>query len=103
MCFKIITGQFSNVIGKYYVVDAGYPNRDGYLAPYKGQRYHVPEWRNGPPPNGEQELFNHLHSSLRNVVERIFGVWKMKLRILLKMPTYPLEKKNDCRGYNVSS
>jgi hypothetical protein len=81
------------VTGKYYVVDAGYPNRDGYLAPYKGQRYHVPEWRNGPPPNGEQELFNHLHSSLRNVVERTFGVWKMKWRILLKMPTYPMDKQ----------
>ncbi|XP_025822761.1 paraneoplastic antigen Ma6E-like [Panicum hallii] len=23
--------------GKYYVVDAGYPNRPGYLAPYKGE------------------------------------------------------------------
>jgi hypothetical protein len=63
------------------------------LAPYKGQRYHVPEWRNGPPPNGEQELFNHLHSSLRNVVERTFGVQKMKWRILLKMPTYPMDKQ----------
>ena len=81
------------VTKKYYVVDAGYPNRDGYLAPYKGQRYHVPEWRNGPPPNGEQELFNHLHSSLRNVVERTFGLWKMKWRILLKMTTYPMDKQ----------
>jgi hypothetical protein len=23
-------------VGKYYVVDAGYPNHPGYLAPYKG-------------------------------------------------------------------
>jgi hypothetical protein len=81
-----------------------YPNRDGYLAPYKGQPYHVPEWRNGPPPNGEQVLFNHLHSSLRNVVEHTFGVWKMKWRILLKMPTYPIDKqKDDYCCYNVSS
>ncbi|XP_025806834.1 protein ALP1-like [Panicum hallii] len=80
-------------LGKYYVVDAGYPNRDGYLAPYKCQRYHVPEWRNSAAPNGEQERFNYLHSSLRNVVERTFGVWKMKWRILLKMPTYPLDKQ----------
>ncbi|XP_038704636.1 uncharacterized protein LOC120000575 [Tripterygium wilfordii] len=27
--------------GKYYLVDAGYPNQRGYLAPYKGQRYHL--------------------------------------------------------------
>jgi hypothetical protein len=35
---------------KYYMVDAGYPNRLGYLAPYKGQRYHVPDWRRGTAP-----------------------------------------------------
>ncbi|GMP98005.1 hypothetical protein CsSME_00046050 [Camellia sinensis var. sinensis] len=26
--------------GKYYLVDSGYPNRIGYLAPFKGSRYH---------------------------------------------------------------
>jgi hypothetical protein len=31
-------------VGKYYVVDVGYPNRPGYLAPYKGERYHLPEY-----------------------------------------------------------
>ncbi|XP_024310800.1 uncharacterized protein LOC112268853 isoform X1 [Brachypodium distachyon] len=30
--------------GKYYLVDASYPNRLGYLAPYKGERYHVPDF-----------------------------------------------------------
>ncbi|XP_023156697.1 uncharacterized protein [Zea mays] len=82
-----------NLLGKYYVVDAGYPNRPGYLLPYKGQRYHVPEWRRGPAPSGEQEMFNHLHSSLRNVVEHVFGVWKMKWRILLNMSKYPMVKQ----------
>jgi hypothetical protein len=51
------------------MVDAGHPNRLGYLSPYEGQRYHVPDWRRGSAPNGEQEYFNHLHSSIRNVVE----------------------------------
>ncbi|KAK3039577.1 hypothetical protein RJ639_027721 [Escallonia herrerae] len=34
---------------KYYVVDAGYPNMKGYLAPYKGPniRYHLPDFRRG--------------------------------------------------------
>ncbi|XP_012699059.1 uncharacterized protein LOC105913745 [Setaria italica] len=27
--------------GKYYVVDAGYPNRPGYLTPYKGERREI--------------------------------------------------------------
>ena len=59
---------------KYYTVDAGYPNRHGYLASYKGERYHVPDWRRGPASNGEQEHFNHLHSGICNAVERFFGV-----------------------------
>ncbi|KAK9279309.1 hypothetical protein L1049_012988 [Liquidambar formosana] len=27
--------------GSYYLVDAGYPNREGFFAPYRGQRYHL--------------------------------------------------------------
>ncbi|WVZ58088.1 hypothetical protein U9M48_008395 [Paspalum notatum var. saurae] len=42
----------------------------GFLAPYKGQRYHVPEWQNGRHPVGSKEMFNYTHSSLRNVIER---------------------------------
>jgi hypothetical protein len=59
-------------LGKYYVVDAGYPNRPGYLAPYKGERYHSPEWHRGMEPNSSKEKFNRVHSSIRNVVERSF-------------------------------
>jgi hypothetical protein len=40
-----------------------------------------------------KELFNHAHSSLRNVIERSFGVLKMKWRILLKIPRYSMEKQ----------
>jgi hypothetical protein len=75
------------------MVDAGYPNRFGYLAPYKGQKYHVPDWRRGSAPSGEQETFNYFHSSIHKVVERAFRVWKMKWRILLKMPSYPMSKQ----------
>nr|XP_040259779.1 uncharacterized protein LOC120976652 [Aegilops tauschii subsp. strangulata] len=81
------------ISGKYYLADVGYPNRPGYFSPFKGQRYHVPDFRRGVAPSGEKEKFNHLHSSIRNVIERTFGVWKMKWRILLKMPSYPLYKQ----------
>ncbi|XP_021978756.1 uncharacterized protein LOC110874326 [Helianthus annuus] len=40
--------QFPHPTGdKYYVVDVGYPNTRGYLAPYKGTniRYHIPDFR----------------------------------------------------------
>ncbi|XP_066374045.1 protein ALP1-like [Miscanthus floridulus] len=56
--------------GKYYLVDSGYPNKKGYLTPYKGQRYHVSEWQHGRTPVGFKEVFNNAHSSLRNVIER---------------------------------
>ena len=32
------------------------------------------------------------------MVERSFGVWKMKWRILLKMPSYPIEKQKMIVG-----
>jgi len=80
-------------VGKYYLVDSGYPNRKGFLAPYKGQRYHVPVFQGGHTPTGRKEVFNHAHSSLRNVVERCFGVWKMKWRITLHIPSFPVEKQ----------
>ncbi|WVZ79750.1 hypothetical protein U9M48_027293, partial [Paspalum notatum var. saurae] len=80
---------------KYYNVDARYPNCRGYLAPYKGERYHVPDWRRGHAPSGEQEMFNHSHSSIRNAVEHAFGVWKIKWRILLKMPSSLCTRKDD--------
>nr|GEV29377.1 costunolide synthase [Tanacetum cinerariifolium]GEV30302.1 costunolide synthase [Tanacetum cinerariifolium] len=41
--FPILIGE------KYYVVDAGYPNTRGYLAPYKGINihYHLPDFHRG--------------------------------------------------------
>ncbi|CAL4916464.1 unnamed protein product [Urochloa decumbens] len=36
--------------GKYYLVDSGYPNQKGFLSPYKGEKYHLPEFRQGPQP-----------------------------------------------------
>jgi hypothetical protein len=76
---------------KYYAVDARYPNRPAYLAPYKGAKYHVPDWRRGPAPSGENEHFNYL--LIRNTVAHAFGVLKIKWRILLKMPSFPLNKQ----------
>jgi len=49
-------------IGKYYLVDSKYPNKKEYLAPYKGQRYHVSEWQHDRTPVGLKEVYNHSHS-----------------------------------------
>ncbi|GJS68715.1 ALP1-like protein [Tanacetum coccineum] len=43
--------------GCYYLVDAGYCNANGFLAPYRGQRYHLKEF-DGHRPETAQEYFN---------------------------------------------
>ncbi|XP_058197837.1 uncharacterized protein LOC131313503 isoform X3 [Rhododendron vialii] len=70
---------------KYYLVDAGYTNMLGYLAPY-----HQKDDLNGVTTayHSSTDLFNHKHSSLRNVIERCFGVLKARFRILKAMPKY---------------
>ena len=74
-------------------MDAGYSNTKGYLAPYKGERYHIPDFRGRSLPQGIEEIFNHAHSSLRNVIERTIGVWKNRWHILHDMKPFPLVKQ----------
>jgi hypothetical protein len=45
------------------------PKHLGFLSPYKGERYHLPEWHRGVEPNTPIEKFNWIHSSFRNVIE----------------------------------
>ncbi|KAK1283956.1 hypothetical protein QJS10_CPB21g01045 [Acorus calamus] len=67
--------------GKYYLADAGYPNRPQFLVPYKGVRYHLQDYDRSSTRNAK-EMFNHRHSKLRNVIERTFGVVKNRFAIL---------------------
>ena len=77
-------------LGKYYVVDSGYPIIKGYLTPYKGISYHLQEFRRrGGSPRTRHEKFNHAHSSLQCTIEHTFGVWKNKWRIIINMPSFP--------------
>ncbi|KAL0014453.1 hypothetical protein SO802_001522 [Lithocarpus litseifolius] len=80
--------------GKYYLVDSGYPMKRGFLAPYKGERYHIPEFERGEHLHHLEEKYNYLHSSLRSVIERTFGVWKNKWKILRSMP--PFHIRTQC-------
>ncbi|KAA0054416.1 retrotransposon protein [Cucumis melo var. makuwa] len=82
--------------GYYYLCDASYPNVEGYLGPYRGQRYHLQEWRgaeNAPTnaPTNAKEYFNMKHSSARNVIECAFGVLKCRWAILRGKSYYPLQ------------
>nr|XP_043616035.1 protein ALP1-like [Erigeron canadensis] len=68
-------------LGCYYLVDFGYCNANGFLAPYRGQRYHLKEF-DGHQPKTPQEYFNMKHSKARNVIERCFGLLKGRWKIL---------------------
>jgi len=42
-------------------------------------------------PKNSKELFNLRHSSLRNAIERIFGVSKKRFKVLTQQLEYPFE------------
>ncbi|KAL5559045.1 hypothetical protein UlMin_035256 [Ulmus minor] len=80
--------------GYYYFVDAGYTNCNGFLAPYRGQRYHFSECAHGRHPNTHEEFFNTNHSAARNVIERCFGVLRNRWEILRSPSFYPIKTQN---------
>jgi hypothetical protein len=45
----------------------------------------LPEFRKGGRPRGKKEVFNFVHSSLRNVIERSFGVLKIKVADIVRL------------------
>jgi hypothetical protein len=46
-------------------------------------------------PQNAKELFNLRHASLRNAIERIFGVLKRKFKILKTAPEYSIQIQVD--------
>ena len=53
----------------------------------------MPEWHRGMEPKTPKEKFNRKHSSIRNVIERSFGLMKMKWEILYRIKKYPMWKQ----------
>lgn len=66
--------------------------RSELITPYRGVRYHLKEYSQRGPENLE-ELFNLRHASLRNVIERAFGVLKKRFTIISSgtEPQYPIK------------
>ncbi|XP_047320292.1 protein ANTAGONIST OF LIKE HETEROCHROMATIN PROTEIN 1-like [Impatiens glandulifera] len=81
-----------HISGKYYLVDSGYSNQIGYLAPYPRTNYH-PHHFGGVLLSTRKEMFNMQHSSLRSTIERTFGIWKNKWRII--------SNGKSLRGFNL--
>ncbi|XP_020573345.1 uncharacterized protein LOC110019835 [Phalaenopsis equestris] len=81
-------------LGKYYLVDVGYPLQRGYLKPYLDTKYHIPDFeRSSGVARGKKEVFNKRHCSLPDVIERAFRVWKKKWVILRHMSSNPFPKQ----------
>ncbi|XP_038895851.1 protein ALP1-like [Benincasa hispida] len=78
--------------GYYCLYDVGYPNAKGFLAPYRGERYHPSDWRGTRnAPTTAREFFNMKHSSARNVIERAFGLLKGWWAIIRGKSFYPIQ------------
>ena len=75
--------------------DAGYTNEECFLAPYRGQRYHLNDWGEHHQPTTPKEYFNMKHSQARNCIERCFGILKTRWEILREKSFYPC--KTQCR------
>ncbi|XP_038888097.1 protein ALP1-like [Benincasa hispida] len=77
--------------GYYYLCDTSYPNAEGFLAPYRGERYHLSQWHGEDnAPTTPREFFNTKHSSAQNVIERTFGLLKGRWAILRGKSYYPI-------------
>ncbi|ETV90755.1 hypothetical protein H310_14493 [Aphanomyces invadans] len=74
---------------KWDVMDGGFALSNKCLTPYRGTRYHLKEFGSGrQKPKNKEELFNLRHAQLRNCVERIFGVLKMRFPVLSSAVRY---------------
>ncbi|XP_072062003.1 protein ALP1-like [Arachis hypogaea] len=80
----------------FYLGDAGFMLKFGILTLYRGVRYHLKEYSVREPQNSK-ELFNHRHSSLRNIIERCFGVLEKRFPIIADdtEPYYSFETMRD--------
>jgi hypothetical protein len=81
-------------VGRYYLADTGYKLEVGYLTSYRETRYHKDDFV-GVDMNKltRDEKFNGIHSELRNIIERRFGVLKQRWHILNKVPYFRREKQ----------
>ncbi|XP_060675815.1 uncharacterized protein LOC132805071 [Ziziphus jujuba] len=82
----------NDTLSKVFLVDCGFPNRCQFLAPFQFIRYHLQDFLGqGRDPETPNKLFNHRHASLRNTIERIFGIFKSQFTIFKIAPPFPFD------------
>ena len=62
-----------------------------FLGPYRNTSYHLPNFRLAQGFKSKDEIFIFCPFSLRSVIERTFGVYKPKWRILQNITNFKLE------------
>ncbi|KAG8472494.1 hypothetical protein CXB51_034181 [Gossypium anomalum] len=67
--------------------------RHGLKVPHE-DKDHLNEWRQGYQPSTPEEFFNMKHASARNVIERCFGLLKLRWGILRSPSFYPVNVHN---------
>ncbi|XP_042426229.1 uncharacterized protein LOC122014111 [Zingiber officinale] len=80
---------------EYYLCDATYCHIRGFMSPHRNVRYWLGDFQRGGRARTKEELFNHAHAKLRNVIERTFGVLKARFPILDKMAPYHFRTQRD--------
>ncbi|KAJ4764011.1 DDE family endonuclease [Rhynchospora pubera] len=89
-------GGFDVPNGRYYLADSGYANTSKFICPFRNHNYHLAQFNRQPISSRytvPEELYNHRHAQLRNVIERTFGVLKIRFKILDRMPAYKFRKQ----------
>ncbi|CAN1272354.1 Protein ALP1-like [Linum perenne] len=76
--------------GNYYLCDAWYANSEGFLTPFRGQRYHLSEWGSNQP-NTPEEYYKMKHAKARNVIDRVFAALKMRWALLRDTTWFPTD------------
>ncbi|CAA0821528.1 Unknown protein [Striga hermonthica] len=81
----------------FYVVDSRYAHITGFMTPYHGERYHLPEWLGSNQlPDNARELFNRRHATVRNFIERSFVLLKEKFPMIKGlMSNYKVHSPTD--------
>ncbi|XP_031267081.1 uncharacterized protein LOC116125509 [Pistacia vera] len=91
--------------GCYYLCDSGYTNGEGFLAPYRGQRYHLNDWRSEMtiyPIESEVGEVSNTHDDDDDDVDGDV-IWDVKTttlaflaKTILYMP-YATNSQNKCQ------
>ncbi|KAJ1689982.1 hypothetical protein LUZ63_014137 [Rhynchospora breviuscula] len=91
-------GGFRVPPSRYYLVDGGYANTPQFLSPYRGKTYHLAQFSTRSRENRydcAEELYNHRHAQLRNIVEKTFGILKGRFKICKEMHRYKYDIQTD--------